>query len=54
MYFIKYQTTYIWFDLINTERTHYFESRPSSSSHDPEAETQAIRNLVEKGQIICH
>ena len=41
------------FDLGNLERTHYFESRPISSSHDPKEETKAIKNLIDKGQITC-
>lgn len=41
------------FDLSNKVRTHYFESRPSSSSHDPAAETIAIRKLINNGQITC-
>jgi len=41
------------FDLNNEKRTHYFESRPESSSHDAHAETAALRRLVNKGLILC-
>jgi len=41
------------FDLNNEKRTHYFESRPESSSHDALAETDALRRLVNKGLILC-